>query len=127
MKSEFPGDLRGRPKRICLPRALRAPKIHFVPPHHETAMPRAEVEDTFAEAFRSLYAEVLITACDRRWLDEAVRACTGNASSTILCDCEWELRSAASVNWAAQHVWPAKAAAATQIYREIAGCYDLAG
>src|SRR5260370_19827544 len=51
-------------------------------------MPRAEIEDTFAEAFRSLYAEVLITARDRRWLDAAVRACTGNASSTILCDCE---------------------------------------
>lgn len=51
-------------------------------------MPRAEIDDTYAEAFRSLYAEVLITARDRKWLDEAVRACTGNASSTILCDCE---------------------------------------
>ncbi len=51
-------------------------------------MPRAIVEDTFAEAFRSLYAEVLITARDRRWLEAAVQACTGNASSTILCDCE---------------------------------------
>src|SRR5947209_19491017 len=51
-------------------------------------MPRAEIDDTYAEAFRSLYAEVLITARDRRWLDEAARACTGNASSTILCDCE---------------------------------------
>jgi formylmethanofuran--tetrahydromethanopterin N-formyltransferase len=51
-------------------------------------MPRAEVDDTFAEAFRSLYAEVLITARDRKWLDAAVAACTGNASSTILCDCE---------------------------------------
>src|SRR3954463_4278838 len=51
-------------------------------------MPRAEIDDTYAEAFRSLYAEVLITARDRRWLDEAVRAATGNASSTILCDCE---------------------------------------
>jgi formylmethanofuran--tetrahydromethanopterin N-formyltransferase len=48
----------------------------------------AEVEDTYAEAFRSLYAEVLITARDRKWLDAAVSACTGNASSTILCDCE---------------------------------------
>ncbi len=48
----------------------------------------AEIDDTYAEAFRSLYAEVLITARDRRWLDEAVRASTGNASSTILCDCE---------------------------------------
>jgi formylmethanofuran--tetrahydromethanopterin N-formyltransferase len=48
----------------------------------------AEVEDTYAEAFRSLYAEVLITARDRKWLDAAVAASTGNASSTILCDCE---------------------------------------
>lgn len=49
---------------------------------------RAQVEDTYAEAFRSIYAEVLITARDRRWLDHAVAAATGNASSTILCDCE---------------------------------------
>ena len=48
----------------------------------------AEVEDTYAEAFRSLYAEVLITARDRRWLDHAVSSATGNASSTIMCDCE---------------------------------------
>jgi formylmethanofuran--tetrahydromethanopterin N-formyltransferase len=48
----------------------------------------AEVEDTFAEAFRSLYAEILITARDHTWLDHAVQAATGNASSTILCDCE---------------------------------------
>lgn len=51
-------------------------------------MSRAEVEDTFAEAFRSMYAEVLVTARDRTWLDHAVQAATGNASSTILCDCE---------------------------------------
>lgn len=49
---------------------------------------RAEVEDTYAEAFRSIYAEVLITARDRTWLDHAVVAATGNASSTIMCDCE---------------------------------------
>lgn len=49
---------------------------------------RAEVEDTYAEAFRSLYAEFLITARDRTWLDNAVASCTGHASSTILCDCE---------------------------------------
>jgi formylmethanofuran--tetrahydromethanopterin N-formyltransferase len=49
---------------------------------------RALVEDTYAEAFRSVYAEFLITARDRRWLDHALRAATGNASSTILCDCE---------------------------------------
>lgn len=48
----------------------------------------AEIDDTYAEAFRSVYAEVLITARDRGWLDRAVAAATGNASSTILCDCE---------------------------------------
>jgi len=42
-----------------------------------------------------------------------------SALQTILCDQEWERRSAAGVNWAAEHVWPAKAATATQIYREI--------
>jgi formylmethanofuran--tetrahydromethanopterin N-formyltransferase len=46
------------------------------------------VEDTYAEAFRGIYAECLITARDREWLDRAVDAATGNASSTILCDCE---------------------------------------
>src|SRR5688572_31852193 len=50
--------------------------------------PRATIDDTYAEAFRSIYAEVLITARDRTWLDHAVHAATGNASSTILCDCE---------------------------------------
>jgi formylmethanofuran--tetrahydromethanopterin N-formyltransferase len=49
---------------------------------------KAEIEDTFAEAFRSIYAEVLVTARDRKWLDHAIAAATGNASSTILCDCE---------------------------------------
>jgi formylmethanofuran--tetrahydromethanopterin N-formyltransferase len=48
-------------------------------------MSRAHVEDTYAEAFRSLYAEFLITARDRIWLDHALH---GNGSSTILCDCE---------------------------------------
>ncbi len=51
-------------------------------------MTRAAIDDTYAEAFRSLYAEILITARDRAWLDHAVQAATGNASSTILCDCE---------------------------------------
>jgi formylmethanofuran--tetrahydromethanopterin N-formyltransferase len=51
-------------------------------------MNRAAIEDTYAEAFRSIYAEVLITARNRVWLDHAVNAATGNASSTILCDCE---------------------------------------
>src|SRR5262245_32230749 len=50
--------------------------------------PRATIDDTYAEAFRSIYAEVLITARDRAWLDHAVQAATGNASSSILCDCE---------------------------------------
>ena len=53
-----------------------------------TAVHRAEIEDTYAEAFRSIFAEVLITARDRTWRDHAVNAATGNASSSILCDCE---------------------------------------
>jgi formylmethanofuran--tetrahydromethanopterin N-formyltransferase len=48
----------------------------------------AEVEDTYAEAFRSLYAEVLVTARDEKWLERACAAATGHASSTIMCDCE---------------------------------------
>jgi formylmethanofuran--tetrahydromethanopterin N-formyltransferase len=48
----------------------------------------AHVEDTYAEAFRSLYAELMITARDRTWLEHALHAATGNGSSTILCDCE---------------------------------------
>ncbi len=48
----------------------------------------ATVDDTYAEAFRSIYAEILVTARDRRWLAQAVAHATGNASSTILCDCE---------------------------------------
>ena len=49
---------------------------------------RAVVDDTYAEAFKSLYAEILITARDRTWLDHGLNAVTGNASSTIMCDCE---------------------------------------
>jgi formylmethanofuran--tetrahydromethanopterin N-formyltransferase len=48
----------------------------------------ATIDDTYAEAFRSIYASVLITARDRYWLGHAVTAATGNASSAILCDCE---------------------------------------
>ena len=48
----------------------------------------AAIDDTYAEAFRSVYASVLVTARDRYWLDKAVNASIGNASSTILCDCE---------------------------------------
>lgn len=47
-----------------------------------------EVEDTYAEAFRSLYVEFLITARDRKWLDHAINAATGYGSSSIMCDCE---------------------------------------
>ena len=48
----------------------------------------ALIDDTYAEAFRSIYAEVLVTARDRTWLEHAVHAATGHASSTIMCDCE---------------------------------------
>jgi len=48
----------------------------------------ASVDDTYAEAFRSIYTEILVTARDRKWLDFSVAAATGHASSTIMCDCE---------------------------------------
>ena len=36
----------------------------------------AIIDDTYAEAFRSVYTEFLVTARDRRWLDHAVQAAT---------------------------------------------------
>ncbi len=48
----------------------------------------AIIDDTYAEAFRSIYVEFLITAASRQWVEHAVNAATGNGSSTILCDCE---------------------------------------
>ena len=48
----------------------------------------APIDDTYAEAFRSIYASVLVTARDATWLGHTVAAVTGNASSSILCDCE---------------------------------------
>ena len=53
-----------------------------------TTLSQAIVEDTYAEGFRSIYAEVLITARDRTWLDHACNAATGHASSSIFCECE---------------------------------------
>ena len=49
---------------------------------------RAIIDDTYAEAFRSIFVEFLITARDRQWVEHAVNAAAGNGSSTILCDCE---------------------------------------
>lgn len=54
----------------------------------ETTTQLAEIDDTYAEAFRSLHAEILVTARDRKWLEHACNAATGHASSTIMCDCE---------------------------------------
>lgn len=52
------------------------------------AVSRAAIDDTYAEAFRSIYAEILVTARDRKWLEHAAAAATGHAASTIMCDCE---------------------------------------
>ncbi len=46
------------------------------------------VENTYAEGFRSIYGEFLLTGRDEKWLRHGVHAVTGHASSTILCDCE---------------------------------------
>ena len=43
------------------------------------------------------------------------------ALRTVLTGDDWAARSAAGIKWASQHIWPAKAAAATQIYEEIIG------
>jgi formylmethanofuran--tetrahydromethanopterin N-formyltransferase len=48
----------------------------------------AIIDDTYAEAFKSIYVEFLITAKNRTWVQHAVDAATGNGSSSILCDCE---------------------------------------
>ncbi len=50
--------------------------------------PQDLIEDTYAEAFRSIYGRILVTAKNRKWLDAACKAATGHASSTIMCDCE---------------------------------------
>lgn len=55
---------------------------------NDTQLYATKVENTYAEAFRSIYAEVLVTARDAKWLRHAALAATGHASSTIMCDCE---------------------------------------
>ena len=49
---------------------------------------RQLVDDTYAEGFRSIYGEILLTARDEKWLSHCIHAVTGHSSSTILCDCE---------------------------------------
>ena len=51
--------------------AFAWPTISLPRDRREPAMP-ATIDDTYAEAFRSIYAAVLITARDRYWLDRAV-------------------------------------------------------
>jgi len=45
----------------------------------------------------------------------------GVALSTVLSDDQWDARSAAAVKWASDWVWPVKAAAASELYHQIAG------
>jgi formylmethanofuran--tetrahydromethanopterin N-formyltransferase len=54
--------------------------------------------DTFAEAFRMRYVRLVVTAHDEHWLNEAVRAATGYASSIIACDAEAGLERLLSAN-----------------------------
>jgi formylmethanofuran--tetrahydromethanopterin N-formyltransferase len=46
------------------------------------------IEDTFAEAFPMTAARVIVTAHSTEWVQHAVNAVTGCASSVIGCDCE---------------------------------------
>lgn len=64
------------------------------------------VEDTYAEGFRSIYGEILITARDDRWLEHCLHAVTGHASSTIMCDCEAGVAQRISAEEAAQGATP---------------------
>jgi formylmethanofuran--tetrahydromethanopterin N-formyltransferase len=47
-----------------------------------------EILDTHAEAFTARYARLVVTAIDEHWVDAAVRAARGYATSVIGCDCE---------------------------------------
>ena len=40
---------------------------------------------------------------------------------TVLSDGQWEARSADAIRWAGERVWPERAAAATRLYKELAG------
>jgi formylmethanofuran--tetrahydromethanopterin N-formyltransferase len=60
------------------------------------------LDDTYAEGFRSIYGEVLITARDDKWLEHCLHAVTGHASSTIMCDCEAGVAQRISAAEAAQ-------------------------
>ena len=63
-------------------------RLRFTQEKEEDKTMTAIIDDTYAEAFKSMYSEILITAVNKKWLDHAVNAATGNASSSILCDCE---------------------------------------
>ncbi|MBI2477451.1 MAG: formylmethanofuran--tetrahydromethanopterin N-formyltransferase, partial [Planctomycetia bacterium] len=56
------------------------------------------IEDTFAEAFRMVYARICITAHDEHWLDAALRELTGYSSSVIACDAETGIERMLDVN-----------------------------
>ena len=47
-----------------------------------------QIIDTYAEAFRTRYVRLVVTAIDNYWLDAAVRECTGYGASVIGCDAE---------------------------------------
>ncbi|MGN6872167.1 MAG: formylmethanofuran--tetrahydromethanopterin N-formyltransferase [Solirubrobacteraceae bacterium] len=49
---------------------------------------KAEIADTFAEAFPMRFARVVITAATEAWALEAARSMTGFATSVIGCKCE---------------------------------------
>ncbi len=46
------------------------------------------IEDSFAEAFRMVYARLVVTAYDEHWLNAAVKSVCGYGTSVIGCDAE---------------------------------------
>ncbi|MHA1844610.1 MAG: formylmethanofuran--tetrahydromethanopterin N-formyltransferase [Promethearchaeota archaeon] len=47
-----------------------------------------EIEDTYAEGFSTYFTRILVTAFDKKRLDNAAQAATGFATSVIHCPCE---------------------------------------
>ena len=47
-----------------------------------------EIEDTFCEAFGAVFARILVTAKNEKWLNTVAQIATGYGTSTIHCDSE---------------------------------------
>ena len=51
-------------------------------------MNQIKIENTFAEAFPMKATRLIVTAHNRKWVNEAANSFTGFATSVIACGCE---------------------------------------